>query len=45
MSEIFTEGAGSSRPLYTVHAFSNLPEYVPSRGGVYIIEDMTEAQA
>ncbi|MET9051780.1 hypothetical protein ABZW50_11580 [Streptomyces bacillaris] len=30
--------------LYTVHAFSNLPEYGPSRGGVYIIEDMTEAQ-
>ncbi|MFG2380593.1 hypothetical protein [Streptomyces avermitilis] len=30
--------------LYTVHAFSNLPEHAPSRGGVYIITDMTEAQ-
>ncbi|MFE2218345.1 hypothetical protein ACFW93_41305 [Streptomyces canus] len=30
--------------LYTVHAFSNAPEHAPTRGGVYIITDMTEAQ-
>ncbi|WP_424570818.1 hypothetical protein [Streptomyces sp. CH-036] len=30
--------------LYTVHAFSNLPEHAPSWGGVYIVTDMTEAQ-
>ncbi|MEU1366615.1 hypothetical protein ABZ454_10820 [Streptomyces sp. NPDC005803] len=30
--------------LYTVHAFSNLSEHAPSRGGVYIITDLTEAQ-
>ncbi|MFJ9353726.1 hypothetical protein [Streptomyces mirabilis] len=30
--------------LFTVHAFSNLPEYVPSSGGVYIITDLTQDQ-
>ncbi|CAM5670081.1 hypothetical protein SCYAM73S_02475 [Streptomyces cyaneofuscatus] len=30
--------------LYTVHAFSNEQEYTPSRGGVYIVADLTQAQ-
>ncbi|MGW3305918.1 hypothetical protein ACWDG9_04935 [Streptomyces sp. NPDC001073] len=30
--------------LFTVHAFSNKPEYTPTRGGVYIITDLTETQ-
>ncbi|MGW3154037.1 hypothetical protein [Streptomyces sp. NPDC001089] len=30
--------------LFTVHAFSNKPEYAPTRGGVYIITDLTETQ-
>ncbi|WP_216586837.1 hypothetical protein [Streptomyces brasiliscabiei] len=33
-----------SEQLFTVHAFSNKPEYAPSRGGVYIITDMTQTQ-
>ncbi|MEV6436287.1 hypothetical protein [Streptomyces anulatus] len=33
-----------SEQLYTVHAFSNLPEHAPSRGGVYIVADLTQAQ-
>ncbi|MEU6449630.1 hypothetical protein [Streptomyces sp. NPDC046979] len=30
--------------LFTVRAFSSLPEYAPTRGGVYIVTDLTEAQ-
>ncbi|WP_432101030.1 hypothetical protein [Streptomyces sp. WAC 04229] len=30
--------------LFTVHAFSNLPEYAPTRGGVYIVTDLTQDQ-